>query len=61
MRILTSIAIPAGAYVLWATYPSLPQEQVLVGVLALVALSLVVVRSWFVGSKGAAREDGQKE
>lgn len=47
IRVITTLALPAGIYVLWATYPSLPSEQVVFGVLVLALLSLVVIRSWF--------------
>jgi len=60
-RILVTLTVPLGVYVLWATYPSLPKSMVVTFILALVAVGLMALRMWLLDPKARLPKDEGKE
>ena len=60
-RILVTLTVPLGVYLLWATYPSLPKSMVVTFILALVAVGLMTLRMWLSDPSARTPDDEGKK
>lgn len=60
-RVLATLSIPIGGYLLWATYPSLSKAMIIKFILALGVLGLVVAWLWLSDRKVPPHQDANLE